>query len=367
MKCDILIVGAGLAGLVMAERISSILGRHCLVIDKRDHIGGNCYDYTDKAGVLVHKYGPHVFYSNSEKIVDYLGKFTHWILYQHRAGSYVDGKLWSFPINLNTFEQLLGRSSTSEEMIAYFKRVREPIANPSNSEEAIVSQVGWELYEKFYKGYTTKQWNHHPKELDASICAKIPIRTTRNDLYFDDKYQCMPHDGYTSMFYRMVENNNISVLLNTPYKKEDFQYNHLVYTGILDEYFGYVYGRLPYRALRFEHESFGPDKLTNGFYQPLAHINYPGPEPYTRISEMKHATGQKCLNSTIIREYPSAHDDTPYYPVLTQESITSYSRYKQMADECTNITFVGRLPAFRNYSMSQTVGAALSTFEKLQI
>jgi UDP-galactopyranose mutase len=369
MKCDVLIVGAGLAGLVMAERISTVLGRYCVIVEKRDHIGGNCYDYYDEAGVLVHKYGPHIFYTNSEKILGYLAKFTQWIPYWHKAKSFVDGKLWSFPINLITFEQLLGRASTINEMERYLLKNRRSILLPRNAEEAIISQVGRELYEKFYRGYTMKQWNRDPKELDPSLCQHIPVRIQRNDLYFDATYQCIPKDGYTEMFYKMVDNSKVTLVLEEEFKKENWEYNHLIYTGILDEYFDYIYGPLPYRSVDFEHVLVYPGALKDGFYQEVAQINYPQQDvKFTRVTEMKQITGQKCDKSTIIREYPVAvYNRDPYYPVLTPSSMVTYARYKELADKCNNVSFVGRLAAFRNYNMSQTVGVALKEFEKLQL
>lgn len=368
MKCDVLIVGAGFSGLVIAERLSNELGKHCIVVDKRDHIGGNAYDYHDEAGVLVHKYGPHYFHTNSEKILKYLSRFTEWNSYFHVAKSFSEGKIWSFPVNLMTFEQMLDRPSTTEEMEKYLTSHRENIDHPANLEESIVSQVGWELYNRFYKGYTTKQWGRDPKDLAPSVCSRIPVRTTRNENYSDEKFQCMPAKGYTKMFEEMLRQSpRVQVLLGQDYKALQCEHEHLVYTGPIDEFFDYAHGPLLYRSLRFEHESFGPEALKEGFWQGSAQVNYPNSEGFTRIIEMKHSTKQVCENSTIVREYPEvAFGREPYYPVPAPDTDLKYAHYKELADRRKDVTFVGRLATYRYYSMDQVVGAALSAFERLR-
>ena len=362
MKTDVLIVGAGFAGMVMAERISNELGKKCLVIDRRDHIGGNAYDYKDEAGVLVHRYGPHLFHTNSDRIFEYLSRFTEWHPATYNAKSFTDGRFWSFPINLQTFEEMVGRPSTTEEMEKYLAERRMDIPSPRNSEEAIISQVGWELYEKFYKGYTQKQWSRHPRELDASVCTRIPIRTTRNDLYFNDKHQAMPKYGYTAMFESML-NPRITVLLNTDYKLLNVEAQHMVYTGPIDEYFNYAHGPLPYRSLRFEFETF-----KQNFWQPTFMVSYPNSEKFTRIVEIKHVTGQKSDYTTIVREYPEDYvvGKEAYYPVPAPDAAKVYAKYKEMAEQHKGVTFVGRMATYRYLNMDQTVGMALAEFEKLR-
>ena len=366
MECDVLVVGAGFAGLVMAERLSSI-GKKCIVIDRRNHIGGNAYDKYDDAGVLIHPYGPHLFHTNSDKVYQYLSRFTKWIPASYKVFSYTDGKYWSFPINLKTFEQLTGTVSTEEDMKSYLEEYKIPISHPKNSEEAIISKVGWELYEKFYKGYTIKQWQRHPKELDASVCSRIPIRTNRNDSLFDDTYQCMPRDGYTAMFNKMMLDYNISIFTGVDYRKfyKSCKYKHLVFTGPIDEFFDYEYGHLPYRSLRFENESFN---LNGKFWQPTVSVNYPNDGEFTRIFEIKHVTGQQCDSTTIIKEYPENYviGREAYYPVPAPDSALIYSRYKEMAEQCKDVTFVGRLATYSYLNMDQCVGQALSKFEKLR-
>jgi len=379
-KYDVLIVGAGFAGLTFAERVCNKMNKKCLVIDKRTHIGGNAYDYYDDHGVLIHKYGPHYFRTNSPKIKDYLSRFTEWRPIEYKILSYTDGRYWNFPINLNTFEQFLGRPSTTEEMAAWLEAHRVPIENPANSEEVIVSQVGWELYEKFFKGYTLKQWRRHPKELDASVCGRIPIRTNRDDRYLREEFQAIPKAGYTKMFEKIVEScgPNLKLLLNVDYKEvlKDLDYDHLVYTGPIDEYFDFCHGQLPYRSLRFEHETIDPVVLKEreaisgkeGFWQPAMQVNYPNEEEFTRIVEIKHATGQLCRNTTIVREYPDDYGPgkEAYYPIPAPDSNALYKQYEALADKEENVTFIGRLATYRYYNMDQVVGMALHAFEKYQ-
>ena len=316
MRCDVVVVGAGFAGLVVSERLATEYGLNCLVIEKRQHIGGNANDEYDDHGVLVHTYGPHYFRTNSERIKDYLGKFTDWHRVDYKIKSFSDNRYWSFPINLNTFEELIGRASTTEDMEEWLTRQRVNIENPKNSEEVIVSQVGTELYEKFFKGYTLKQWRRDPRDLDASVCGRIPIRTNRNDNYLTESFQALPAAGYSRMFSRLLGScaSRVKVLLNEDYRSvlQQINYKYLVYTGPIDEFFGYRFGPLPYRSLRFERESFEASQLVSrekvsgkvGFWQPAMQVNYPNSEDFTRIVEIKHATGQTCSNTTIVREYP---------------------------------------------------------------
>ncbi|MEO0453851.1 MAG: UDP-galactopyranose mutase [Verrucomicrobiota bacterium] len=379
MAVDYLIVGAGFSGLVMAERLTTQLGKRCMVIDQRDHVGGNCYDEYDEAGILVHRYGPHYFRTNSDKIIDYLSQFTEWHPVDYQIKSYSDGRLWSFPINLNTFEELIGRPSTSEEMQAWLDQKRVPIENPVNSEEVIISQVGWELYEKFFKGYTRKHWKCDPKDLDVSVCGRIPIRTNRDDRYLKEEFQALPKEGYTRLFERMIEacGDLLEIRLQTSFEeaKESIRFKRLVYTGPIDQYFNYRHGKLPYRSVRFEPESFGPETLKEretisgkrGFWQAEMQINYPNDEDFTRIVEIKHATGQSSDHTTIVREYPEdvgPHQE-PYYPIPNQQSQKIYQQYKQLAETEEDTIFTGRLATYRYYNMDQVVAMALKEFERL--
>jgi UDP-galactopyranose mutase len=403
-NADCIIVGAGFSGLTIAERLTTQQGKTCLIVEKRDHLGGNAYDKYDEAGVLIHTYGPHYFRTNAPRIVDYLSQFTEWHPVEYKILSYSDGRYWNFPINLNTFEQFLGRPSTSEEMEVWIADHRIPIENPANSEEVIVSQVGWELYEKFFKGYTLKQWRRHPKDLDSSVCGRIPIRTNRDDRYLREDFQAIPKDGYTAMFERMVAacGDKLEIMLNTEFRDilPQVSFKHLVYTGPIDEYYDYCHGRLPYRSLRFEPESFTSEQLSayhsgfrsppssfespSGFYQPAMQVNYPNDEEFTRIVEIKHATGQQCENTTIVREYPDdfGPGKEAYYPIPAPDSAATYQRYKALTETdpfpahlgsllpapCSprpSVHFIGRLATYRYYNMDQVVGMALKEAEKI--
>jgi UDP-galactopyranose mutase len=361
---DYLIVGAGFAGAVLAERLASQRGATCLVIDRRDHIGGNAYDFYDRAGVLLHAYGPHYFRTNSERIVQYLSQFTDWHFVEYKILSWTHGRYWQFPINLNTFEQLIGRTSTSEEMQETLAKWRIPIAQPKNSEEVILSQVGERLYEMFFKNYTRKQWQRDPRELDASVCGRIPIRTNRDDRYLSEKFQALPSQGYTAVFQRMLAHPKIKVLLQTDYRHARLHcsYRHLIFTGPVDEYFDHCFGMLPYRSLRFE-----PETLPREFYQPAMQINYPNDHDFTRIVEIKHATGQHLPATTIVREFPQDFGPgrEPYYPIPAPDAKKLYEQYANRVMQEPRVTFVGRLATYRYYNMDQVIGMALAEYEKL--
>lgn len=376
---DYLIVGSGFAGLTLAERLTTQLGKTCLMVEKRNHLGGNAYDRYDKAGVLVHAYGPHYFRTNSDRIVKYLSKFTNWHPVEYKILSFCRNRLWKFPINLNTFEQFLGRPSTTEEMEGWLQNHRVPIENPKNSEESIVSQVGWELYEMFFKGYTEKQWRRSPAELDPSVCGRIPIRTNRDDRYLRESFQALPDKGYHRLFENMARacGSGLQILLNTNYHEilRSVRFHHTIYTGPIDEFYDYRFGALPYRSLRFEPESFGPGQLMarqkyalkRGFWQPAMQINYADTENFTRIVEIKHATGQVSESSTIVREYPEDYKPggEPYYPIPAPDSRGLYEKYRTLAEQEKKVSFVGRLATYRYYNMDQVVGMALAEFDQL--
>jgi UDP-galactopyranose mutase len=363
---DYLVVGAGFAGAVLAERLASQCGKSCLVVDRRNHIGGNAYDHYDQAGVLIHTYGPHYFRSNSSKIVDYLGQFTEWHEVEYKILSWAEGRYWQFPINLNTFEQLIGRASTSEEMEQTLAEWRVLVDNPQNSEEVIVSQVGWKLYEMFFKNYTRKQWKRDPKDLDASVCGRIPIRLNRDDRYLSENFQALPKEGYTRMFERILDQEKIELRLKTDYReiRDTISYGHMIYTGAVDDYFQLCYGALPYRSLRFE-----PETLEQEMFQPAMQVNYPNDEDFTRIVEIKHATGQKLPVTTIVREYPEDYGPgkEAYYPIPAPDAKALYEKYRALAEKEVGVSFVGRLATYRYYNMDQVVGMALTEFEKLRL
>lgn len=355
MKADVLVVGAGFAGSVIAERCASA-GKSVLVIDKREHIGGNAYDERDAQGLLVHRYGPHILHTNSPAVSEYLSRFTDWIPYEHRVLAFLDGQLYPIPINQTTVNRIYGLQLDEAGVAAFFERVREPREKVTTSEDVVLSSVGRDLCEKFFRGYTRKQWGLDLSELSALVAARIPVRTNSDDRYFTDSFQKMPSDGYTKMFARMLDHPKIRVELGTDFKlvRDRIEYGTLFYTGPIDEYFLFCYGRLPYRSLRFEHEHLsGTSK-----FQPVGTVNYPNDEAFTRITEFKYLTGQKHAGTSIVREYPLADGD-PYYPVPRPENQELFRRYKTLADAERGVHFVGRLAQYRYFNMDQVVAAAL--------
>ena len=371
-------MGAGFSGLVAAERLSNA-GFRCVVVDQRDHLGGNAYDRIDAAGVLVHDYGPHYFRTNSPRIVDYLSKFTGWLDADYKIKSFTDGRYWSFPVNLNTFEELVGHPATTADFEAWLAEHRIPAEHPRNSEELMLSIVGPELYRKFYEGYTLKQWRRHPRELDPSVCGRVPVRTNRDDRYLAEEFQALPKDGFTAMFGRMLEASpGVELHLGVDFDeaRRRWRHRHLIFTGPVDQYFGRRFGALPYRSLRFEHESFTRDQLAAraaisgkpGFWQPAVQVNYPAADvPHTRILEFKHITGRQPEGSTIIREFPKdwTPDDEPFYPVPADDAKAAYRRYAELAAAEENTSFIGRLATYRYYNMDQVTGMALAEAERL--
>lgn len=358
---DYLIVGAGFAGATVAERLASHADKKVLICDKRPHIGGNAFDYYDEHGILIHKYGPHIFHTNSAEVFGYLSRFTDWRPYQHRVRANVDGQLVPIPINLDTINQLYGTRFTSLELESFFASVAEPRSPLKTSEDVIVNRVGRELYEKFFRNYTRKQWGLDPSELDASVTARVPVRTNRDDRYFTDTYQAMPLLGYTRMFERMLSHPNIHILLNSDYRdiKALIPHRQLIYTGPVDEYFEYCYGKLPYRSLRFKWET--RDVSTA---QPAPVINYPNDHSYTRVTEFKYLSGQEHSKTTLVYEYPTDEGD-PYYPVPTAANAALYAKYQALADNTTDVRFLGRLGTYKYYNMDQVVAQALAFYSKL--
>ena len=357
---DYLIVGAGFAGAVMAERLASF-GNKILIIDKRPHIGGNTYDYFNNEGILIHKYGPHIFHTNSKEVFEYLGQFTAWRSYEHRVLASVDGMLVPIPINLDTINTLYGLSLSSAQVDDFFKSKAEKKDRVITSEDVVVSKVGRELYEKFFRGYTRKQWDLDPSELDASVAARIPVRNNRDNRYFTDTYQAMPLHGYTQMFSNMLSHPNIKIMLNTDYKEIESMvpYKKMIFTGPVDYYFDYCYGKLPYRSIEFKFETYETET-----FQPTGTVNYPNEQPYTRVTEFKYLTGQKHSKTSVVFEYPKAEGD-PYYPVPRPENAELYRKYQILAAEMTNVHFVGRLATYKYYNMDQVVAQALTLFKKI--
>jgi UDP-galactopyranose mutase len=367
---DIVIVGAGISGATLAERYASI-DKKVLLIEKRDHIGGNCYDFYNEHGILVSKYGAHLFHTNYEDVWEYVNRFARWRKYEHKVLAKVDGKLVPVPVNITTVNTLLGLNiRNQEEMEEWLEDNTEKYEEPGNGKEAALSRVGKYLYRKMFKNYTKKQWDKYPDELDASVLNRIPVRTNFDDRYFDDKYQALPAGGYTKMFERMLSHPNITVKLETDYfDVKDFisGYEKLFYTGPIDRFFEFKHSledRLEYRSIRFVWET-----LDQEYFQENSVINYPSPKDgrFTRIVEYKHMTGQKHDKTTICREYTvdTKGDMEGYYPVPNPKNQAIYEKYKKEADKLTDVYFVGRLANYKYFNMDQAFKAALDLFNSL--
>lgn len=358
---DYLIVGAGFAGSVLAERLAEASHKKVLICDKRTHIGGNAYDHYNEAGILVHKYGPHIFHTNSREVFEYLSRFTEWRPYQHRVRASVDGQVVPIPINLDTINKLYGLHLTAFELDEFFKKLAEPRERIRTSEDVVVSKVGRELYEKFFRNYTRKQWGLDPAELDASVTARVPTRTNRDDRYFTDTYQAMPRHGYTRLFENMLDHANIKILLNCDYREivKQLPFREMIYTGPVDSFFDYCYGKLPYRSLEFKHETHD-----SPVYQSAPVINYPNEHLYTRVTEFKYLTGQEHSKTSIVYEFPRSEGDA-YYPVPRKENAEIYTKYKTLADATPGVHFVGRLATYKYYNMDQIVAQALTVYAKM--
>ncbi len=358
---DYLIVGAGFAGSVLAERLARGSDQKVLLVDRRNHVGGNAFDYYNGDGLLIHKYGPHIFHTNSREVFEYLSRFTAWRPYEHRVLASVDGQLVPMPINLDTINTLYGLHLNASEMGEFLASRAEPREQVLTSEDVVVSKVGRELYEKFFRNYTRKQWGMDPSELDASVTARVPIRTNRDPRYFADTYQAMPKHGYTYMFGNMLDHPNIKVMLNTDVQEIQglIPYREMIYTGPIDEFFDFCYGKLPYRSLHFHHET-----LAQEVFQPAPVVNYPNEHLYTRCTEFKYLTGQEHPKTAVVYEYPTAEGD-PYYPVPKLENQELYKKYKQLADATPGVHFVGRLATYKYYNMDQVTAQALTLYAKL--
>lgn len=362
---DTLVVGAGFAGSVIAERLASQADQRVLVVDKRPHIGGNAHDRYDAQGLLIHPYGPHIFHTNSAEVFGYLSQFTAWRPYQHRVLCSVDGQLLPMPINLDTVNRLYGLRLTAFEMDDFLAGVAEKVEPVRTSEDVVVSRVGRDLYAKFFRGYTRKQWGLDPSELDASVTARVPTRTSRDDRYFTDTYQAMPLHGYTRLFERLLAHPNIHVMTGTDYRDvvHLLPWRHMVYTGPIDAFFEHRHGQLPYRSLDFEHVTVQPP-AGQAHVQPVGTVNHPNDHLYTRVTEFKHLTGQRHEASSLVYEYPRSQGE-PYYPVPRAENTALFRRYEADAEALSDVTFIGRLASYKYYNMDQVVAQALATFKRL--
>jgi len=376
---DYIVVGAGLAGCVMAERIATLLDKKVLIIEKRSHVGGNCYDYYDENGILVHKYGPHIFHTNLEDVWGYLSQFTDWYHYQHHVLGFIDGKNVPIPFNLNSLHGLLPESKAKDLEGKLIKKFdlnnKVPILELKKSEDEDLKFLAEFVYEKVFLNYTKKQWGLTPEELDPSVTERVPVYLSKDDRYFQDKYQGLPKDGYYKLFQKMLKNPNIKIMLNTDFKElikvenneiyfEDKKFEgKLIFTGKIDELFSYEFGELPYRSLKFESET-----LDEEYFQEVGTVNYPNNYEFTRITEFKHLTGQKNEKTSIIREYPKAYDvgkDIPYYPIPKKECNELYETYLEKSLKINNLILVGRLAEYRYYNMDVVVSEAFKKFEEI--
>jgi len=358
---DYLIVGAGFAGAVVAEQLARTCGKEILVVDRRPHIGGNAYDHLDASGLLIHKYGPHIFHTNSAEVFNYLSRFTTWRKYEHRVRASVCGKLVPIPINLDTVNGLYDLNLSQCELEEFFRARAERIEQIRTSEDVVLSRVGRDLYEKMFRGYTRKQWGLDPSQLDAQVTARIPVRTNRDDRYFSDTYQAMPLHGYTRMFENMLDHPQIRLELGIDYREvaRRVRFKEMIYSGPIDEFFDYRFGKLPYRSLEFRNET-----VDREWFQPVAVVNYPNENAYTRITEFKHLTGQSHAKTSIVYEFPRADGD-PYYPVPRPENAAIYRQYEALASMTPGVHFVGRLATYKYYNMDQIVAQALTLAAKI--
>jgi UDP-galactopyranose mutase len=368
MRYDYIVVGAGIAGITFAENIANRLNKKVLLIEKRNHIGGNCYDEYNEDGILIHKYGPHIFHTNNKKVWNHLSQFTEWNIYYHKVLGSIDGKFVPIPFNLNTLHELLPRSLADRienhliQEFGFGNKV--PILKLRQSTNKDLKFLADFIYEKVFLNYTIKQWDMKPEELDSEVTSRVPVYISRDNRYFQDNYQGLPKYGYTKMFEKMIDNKNIHIMLNTDYKEiiNEINYEKMIYTGPIDYFFDYKYGKLPYRSLDFKFETY---QLAQ--YQPVGTINYPNDYDFTRITEFKHMTEQKSEFTTIVKEYPKSYnseDDIPYYPIPKKENIEIYNKYKNEAEKEKNVIFVGRLAEYKYYNMDAVIERILILFEE---
>lgn len=362
MKFKYVVVGAGLAGLTMAERIANVLGEKVLVIEKRNHIGGNIYDSYNEDGILIHNYGPHIFHTNDQGVYQYLSDFTKWNDFWHRVLTYVDGNLIPMPITVETINKLYHLNLDCSEVEGFLKKQAIDIKEIKTSKDVALSKVGQDIYEKIFETYTRKQWGIDPGELDTSVISRIPIRFNRDTRYFSDKYQGMPTHGYTKMCEKMAANQNIKIMLNTDYKEiiDGISYDTLIYTGATDDFYQYKHGKLSYRSINFVFETFDKEE-----YQEAPVVNYPNDYDYTRITEFKKLSWQEHKKTTICKEFPCAEGE-PYYPFPTKECKAQFALYEAEMKKETKVIFIGRLAEYRYYNMDAVVRRALDAFEQIK-
>lgn len=369
MKFDFLIVGAGFTGSVLAERIATQLDQEVLVVERRNHIAGNAYDYYNGEGILVHKYGPHIFHTNSKKVWKYLSRFTRWRPYYHKTLGVVEGKKVPVPFNLNSLHACFPQRYAEKlealliDRFGYGEKV--PILKLREKSDGELNFLAGYIYKNVFLGYTLKQWGVTPEELDASVTARVPVYISRDDRYFQDTWQAIPQQGYTEMFRGMLDHKNIKLLLNTDYREivNDITFNRMIYTGPIDTFFDCTHGELPYRSLRFEFRTADTER-----FQEVGIVTYPNNHDFTRITEFKYLTGQNCRKTTYALEYPQAHvpgESIPYYPVPKEKNRQLFRKYKAECNRLNgSVLFAGRLADYQYYNMDQATARALSVFEK---
>ena len=358
MIFDFLVVGCGLSGTTCARALAE-RGQRVLIIDKRNHIGGNAYDCYNDDGILIHRYGPHIFHTQFGHVWEFLSRFTRWRLYRHRVLASVHNMLVPIPINLDTINILFNASYTEQTIGEFYENLKNEAMPIRNARDMVVSKIGEHLYELFYKGYTKKQWDLYPEDLAPEVTARIPVRYNRDDLYFSDLYQGIPIGGYTQMVAGMLDHPLIQVVLNTEYKliRNEIAADKTICTGPIDEYFDYQLGKLPYRSIEFQFETI--DKQN---HQPVATVNYPNDYDFTRITEFKWITGQVHPGTTIVKEYPNSAGE-PYYPVPRAENKELYGRYEELAAREENVHFLGRLGRYQYLNMDIAVKEALELIQ----
>ncbi len=369
MKVDWLIIGAGYSSCVLAERIATQLAQRVLIVERRDHIGGNAYDFYNEHGILVHKYGPHIFHTKSKKAWDYLSRFTEWRHYYHHVLGVVEGKKVPIPFNLNSLYALFPphyAQKLENLLLEHFGfGVKVPILKLRESASGDLEFLANYIYENVFLHYTIKQWELKPEQLDRGVTGRVPVYISRDNRYFQDRYQAMPKHGYTEMFRRMLNHPNIKVLLNTDYREiiNDIKFNRIICTAPIDTFFDYMYGELPYRSLRFQF-----DTLDREYYQEVGTVNYPNDYDITRITEQKYLSGQTLPKTTLVMEYPQAYvpgKNDPYYPIPREENRELLALYLKEVDNLNGtVIFVGRLAEYKYYDMDQAVIRALGVFEK---
>lgn len=358
-KIDFLIVGAGFSGATLANLIANKLGKNVMVIERKNYIGGHASDYYNDHDVLVHRHGPHYFRTNSVTVLNYLKKYAKWKRVKYVVKAFIDGDYYPIPINRNSLNMLYKVNLKNEkEALFFIDSIRKKIKYPKNFKEEIISRMGLDIYEKFFKNYTRKQWGIDPSKIDSSVAKRIPIRTSTDDSYINEKYQVMPEGGYSKLINNMLQHKKITLKLNTNYKSiaKTIKYKYLIYTGCIDEFFNHKYGKLPYRSLYFRHTTY-----KKRFFQNWVQVNYPNIYKFTRIVEVKHITGQKSQYTTIVKEYPRSKGQ-PYYPYMTKRGLSKYTLYKQEAKKLKNVYFVGRLAEYKYINMDQAIENAMNLY-----